>query len=350
MTPRARLLTLAVSAVVLLGGCGLPTLSSLPAPNTVSGPTYRLTADFDDALNLPIGAKVKLNGAIIGQVVTIRTSDFVAHISLRIRKDEKLPVGTNAQIRFTTPLGELYIAVYPPKIPVRTYLRDGARISTAHTTAAPTIEDAFAALSALINGGGLDQVGVLVTELNKALHDNTSPVRDLIEHLDALVRNFNAHKDDFDHALSGLNELAAKLSAGDDVIDQALTVFPPAIRILSAETGQLNSLLDHVDELSQVTRNALHRGTGALLNDLRYSRPVLASLAGVRNQLAPTMEGLISFGKVLTSNAPGDFLNAAATVTLDFTSPAILPPSARTSPSASSAHDVIATLLGGGMR
>jgi phospholipid/cholesterol/gamma-HCH transport system substrate-binding protein len=346
MTRRHVMLLAGLGLVVGLSGCSVPSLRSLPAPQAVSGPTYSLTADFDDALNLPIGAKVKLNGAVIGQVTKIRTSDFQAHITMGIVKDQPLSVGTEAQIRFTTPLGELYIAMYSPAKAARV-LRDGAHLSAAETTAAPTIEDAFAALSTLINGGGLDEIGILVTELNKSLHGNERPVRDLIHRLDSLVTDFNVHRTDFDKALAGLNALATELAAGDNVINQALTTFTPAIRILNAETGQLNSLLDHVSALSEVTQHALHRGTSALLDDLDYARPVLASLAGVRNKLAPTMRGLVAFGKVLTGNAPGDYLNAAATVTLDFTGSAVLPAGTASTAASTDSLDAIRILLGG---
>jgi phospholipid/cholesterol/gamma-HCH transport system substrate-binding protein len=344
---RGTLLAGLALVLVLVGGCSVPSLRSLPAPQAVSGPTYRLTADFEDALNLPIGAKVKVNGAVIGQVTQIRTSDFRAHITLRIAKDQRLPVGTKAQIRFTTPLGELYVAMYPPAKGSR-FLEDGAHLSAAETTAAPTIEDAFAALSTLINGGGLDQIGILVTELNKSLHGNERPVRDLLHRLDALVTDFNVHRSDFDKALAGLNALATELAAGDNVIDQALTTFTPALRLLNSETGQLNALLDHVSALGRVTERALHRGTSALLDDLDHARPVLASLAGVRNRLAPTMRGLVAFGKVLTGNAPGDYLNAVATVTLDFTGSAVLPSTTGSTNAATDSQDAIKVLLGGG--
>jgi phospholipid/cholesterol/gamma-HCH transport system substrate-binding protein len=323
-----------ISTGVLLGlvltgvsSCSLPTLSSLPAPQAVSGPTYTVTADFADALNLPIGAKVKLDGAVVGQVDSITTSDYVAHISMRIMRDQKLSTGTTAQVRFTTPLGEMYVALYPPSGESTGSLANGAHLDQAQTSSAPTIEDAFAALSTLINGGGLTQIGSIVSELSTALNGNSGAIRDLVTRLTALVTDLNDHTSDFDKALAGLKTLTAKLNSKDDVIDQALTVYPEAIRVLSSETGQIDTLVEHVSALATVAKSALDRGTGALLSDVGSARTVLDSLADVRNHLVPVMNGLVAFGNVLTNSAPGDYLNADATVTLNFNSPAILPAS-----------------------
>jgi len=353
---RARMLAAALAMTLALGGCGLPTLRSLPAPNNVSGPTYTISAGFEDALNLPIGAKVKVNGAIIGEVTKIETKNFMALVTMRIRKDQPLPLETHAQIRFTTPLGELYVAMYPPAGHSDGNIAAGGRMSATQTTAAPTIEDAFAALSALINGGGLEQIGTIVTELNKTLSNNATPVRDLLKRLDSLIRNFNQHKNDFNRALDGMNRLTATFAGGNNVIDQALTTFPPAIHVLTAETDKLDSLLTHVTALGNVVTSALHRGTAAVLEDIDSARPVLTSLAGVRNELGPVLQGLVDFGKVLKTSAPGDYLTAYATVTLDFTGDAVLPPtqsgssSSSSTPHAVGAREVVATVLGGGTR
>ena len=72
--------------------------------------------------------------------------------------EKKFPLGRRArfQIRFTTPLGEDFISVTGAD-------QGGSRWPTARpcrngqTDAAPGIEDTFAALSTLLNGGGLSQ-------------------------------------------------------------------------------------------------------------------------------------------------------------------------------------------------
>lgn len=338
----------AVLAAALLGcACTPPSLSSLPAPKAVHGKTYSLSADFADVLNLPIGAKVKQQGVVIGQVDSITTSNFVAHVRMQIAASVHLATGSTAQVRFTTPLGENYIAITAPVTSNGTTIAAGGHLSESSTSAAPTIEDAFAALSLLINGGGLDKVGVIITELNKTIGGRTSTIRYVIAQMDDLVRNLNAHKADIDAALTGLQQLSGRLATGNAVIDQALQQFPPALSVLAAETSKLDALLVKVGTLGDVTASVLNRGTTALLDDLDQLRPALDSLTAARGTLVPTMQTLTHFGDLVVGSSPGNYLNAAATLTLVFNDTPLLPSATAASTSQS---DAIRRLLGGGAR
>jgi phospholipid/cholesterol/gamma-HCH transport system substrate-binding protein len=343
-----RAATIAVLVAVLgLCGCSLPSLSSLPAPKPINGPTYELSADFDDVLNLPIGAKVKQQGVVIGEVYAITTSNFVAHVRMHIAQAVKLPEGSTAQVRFTTPLGENYIAVQAPAEPDGNYLAAGTRLPRSATSSAPTIEDAFAALSLLINGGGLDKVGTIVAELNRSIRGREPTIRYVIEQMDTLVGNLNAHKSDIDAALTGLNALSSRLAAGDDLITQALAQFPPALKVLADQTTKLNDLLTHVARLGNVAADVLDRGTSVLLADLDLLRPALDSLSAARGTLVPTMQTLTKFGNLVVASSPGNYLNAAATLTLVFSDTALLPGTVAPS---TSAQDAISRLIGGPQR
>jgi phospholipid/cholesterol/gamma-HCH transport system substrate-binding protein len=223
----------------------------------------------------------------------------------------------------------------------------GGRIDRAATSAAPTIEDAFAALSLLINGGGLDKVGVIVTELNRTVHGRAGTIRYVITQMDDLVRNLNAHKADIDAALTGLHDLSARLAQGNSVIRDALAQFPPALAVLAEQTTKLDSLLTKVGKLGDVTQQVLDRGTAALLADLDALRPALDSLTAARGTLIPTMQTLTKFGDLVVGSSPGNYLNAAATLTLVFNDTPLLPSAGTAS---TSQADAIARLIGGGSR
>jgi phospholipid/cholesterol/gamma-HCH transport system substrate-binding protein len=319
----------------------------LPAPHAVHGKTYPLTADFADVLNLPVGAKVKQQGVVIGQVDSITTSNFVAHVRMHIAASVHLAGGSTAQVRFTTPLGENYIAISSPTQSDGTTIGSGGHLALTATSAAPTIEDAFAALSLLINGGGLDKIGVIVTELNRTIHGREGTIRYVVTQMDDLVRNLNAHKSDIDAALTGLEALSSRLAAGDSVIGQALAQFPPALAVLAAETGKLDTLLTKVGRLGDVTASVLNRGTSALLADLDQLQPALASLTAARGTLVPTMQTLTKFGDLVVGSSPGNYLNAAATLTLVFNDSALLPSATAAS---TGQRDAIARLIGGAGR
>jgi phospholipid/cholesterol/gamma-HCH transport system substrate-binding protein len=342
---RATLLTfVAVAAAVT--ACSPPSLNVLPAPAPVSGATYRLDAVFKDALNLTVGAKVKQNGVVVGDVTSIGTHDYMAQVHMRISRSISLPVGTTAQIRFTSPLGEDYVALTAPQHPGAGVLAAGATLAIADTSSAPSIEDTFSALSLLLNGGGLNQLGTIVAEVNTALHGRTGAVRDTINRLAQLVGSLDAHKNDIDRVLTALGKLSGELQVQRATIADALTTFPPAIQILAAQVAKLDALVAKIGQLGEHTKGVLDRGQSALLNDLDELRPSLDALVKVQGSFPSTMQSLIRFGQLIDRAAPGDYLNAVATINVLFGSD----PAPLTTVPPTSANGSMQSLLSAGLR
>uniref|UniRef100_UPI001C2412B5 MlaD family protein n=1 Tax=Nocardia noduli TaxID=2815722 RepID=UPI001C2412B5 len=102
----------AIAAVALtlpVTGCSA-SLDRLPLPSPgLNSSAYTLTATFSNALNLPAKAKVKLNGADVGQVESMTARDYTAVVTMRIRDGIRLPVGTTAELRSATPLGDVFV-------------------------------------------------------------------------------------------------------------------------------------------------------------------------------------------------------------------------------------------------
>ena len=347
-TRRMRFAALVLTASASLSACSLPTLSSLPAPKPVSGPTYRIQAVFKDALNLTVGAKVKQNGVVVGDVTSISTHDYTALVKMRVAKKVVLPAGTTAQVRFTSPLGEDYVALTMPAKSSGQPLGDGAQLALTATSSAPSIEDTFAALSLLLNGGGLDQLSTIVHEVTTALHGRTGAARDTIEELDKVMRSLDTHKDDIDRLLQSLSALSRELSAQQGTISSALEQFPPAIQVLAQQVGKLDNLVVKVGQLGDKTKSVLDRGTDALLQDLDSLRPSLDALAGAQGRFPSIMQSLIRFGQLIDNAVPGDYLNAVATINVLFnTDPA---PLTSVPPSSSANADAVTALTSAGLR
>lgn len=345
---RMRLLLCAGTAA-LLTGCSA-TLELLPAPRGVSGPTYHVTADFADVLNLTEGAEVKLHGVVIGDVTAISTADFRAEVGMDVAEKFPLPKGTTFQIRFATPLGEDFVAVNPPAKPGKAMLADGAHVAASHTEDAPTIEDTFAALSVLLNGGGLDKLQVIARELVAALHGRTGAAHDLITRLDTVVANLDAHRDDIDQALDALGSLATSLNRSSGVVRQALATFPATLRLVAGDTAGIADVLHRVGDLGNTVRGLLARSQDALLADLDELRPTLDALAGSRSQLVPMFGSLVRFGNLLDRATPGDYLNLAVTAQLLFDAAPQRPSTVNTATPSTDSADAVRRLLSGAGR
>jgi phospholipid/cholesterol/gamma-HCH transport system substrate-binding protein len=356
MTARARLgtrLRLAVAALAagaaLLSGCSIG-LESLPAPPGTTGPTYRVTAVFRDVQNLTLGAKVKLGGVVVGVVTSIKTADYHALVGMRVEKRFPLGVGTRLQIRFTTPLGEDFISIISRGSLARGRLRDRAVIPDANTRTAPGIEDTFAALSTLLNGGGLDKLQIIARELDAAFKGRSGDARDALIKLHAVVANLDAHKDDIDRTLDGLGRLAQIIDRSTGEVREALDLFPDTLRELSTQTHRERELLSRLSDLGGTIDGLLRRSQDAMLADFDNLRPTLDALRARQNELLPTFHALITLGRSVRRAAPGDYLNISATIQFLLDAQPAHPPTGGVVRPGTEPHDAVHRLLTGGRR
>jgi phospholipid/cholesterol/gamma-HCH transport system substrate-binding protein len=359
MTARRRLVaTLAAAGVAtgLLAGCGLK-LEQLPSPKGVSGATYHVTAQFGDVSNLVEGAKVKLQGVVVGDVTSIKTRQFLADVTMEISKKFVLARTSTFQVRFNTPLGENFIAVTSPAVTGNDVLADGTTVPVAQTGEAPGIEDTFAAVSLLLNGGGLDKLHIIANELDAALKGRAGQVRDSLVQLHTVISNFVANNADFDKALDGLAAMSSSLARGDSLVAKALAQFPTTFATLATDTGQIRQLLDKVATLGDTVQGLLNRSESSLVADVQSLRPTLDSLTATQSNLIPSFDALIRFGQLFDRATPGDYVNINATIQFLLDSGAQRPPAGGTihpgseptvTAASTSSADAVASLVGGG--
>jgi len=358
MSRRSRLVALvaAASMAPAVAGCGALKLEQLPSPKGVSGPTYHVKAQFADVTNLVVGAKVKLEGVVVGEVTSIGTRDYHANVDMNILKKFPLAAVATFQVRFSTPLGENFISVSSPDKPGQKLLADGDEVGLSQTSDAPGIEDTFAALSVLLNGGGLSKLHIIATELDAALKGRTGAIRDTLTQLHRIIANFNANKADFDKALVSLAKMSKALSSGTSLVDEALTVFPGAIKALAEDTAKVRALLTRVAQLGDTIQGMLNRSQDDMLTFFDQLRPTLDSLRASQGDLIPTFDSLIRFGKLFDQATPGDYLNVDLTVQflLEATPQRPVPGGSKgagtgsTTPATSTSAQSVAALLSGG--
>ena len=113
MIRRHAAIAASIAVAIAATGCG-PGLQNFSVGRSVSGPSYKLIAVFDDASGLPVGGRVELHDVTIGKVQSLTTSGFKAYVHMVIEKSVQLPVGTRATLALTTPLGEEYVDLLAP--------------------------------------------------------------------------------------------------------------------------------------------------------------------------------------------------------------------------------------------
>ena len=304
-----------LAAAVGLTACG-PTFTSLPLPGSgVSGNTITVKADFADALNLAQGAAVRINGVTSGRVQSVTASNFTAHVTMLVQTAANLRADAHARLRYTTPLGELYVEVTNPSS--GQLMADDGTLNLQQTETAPTVEDALASASLLINGGGLNQLQTIISEANKALGGHEQNIRSLISQASNSMSQIYAAGGDIDRTLNALNSVSQSLAQRRQIIHSALRDIGPAAQALRANTSNLTALLASLDRFAGTANKVVGANKTQLLKIVRQSEPVLQEIVSVRGQLAPSLNAIISLAKSLDTAIPGDYLNLFVLLHLD---------------------------------
>lgn len=247
ITGRARAVLAMAAAALITSGCATNGLASLPlpAPGLGSG-GYALTAVFANALNLPMNAKVKLAGADVGQVESMRAHNYTAVTTLRIRDGVLLPRGSTAELRTATPLGDVFVALKPPAddpadMPV---LHDGDTIGLDSTAAAATVESVLSSAAVLVNGGAVRNFTNIINGFGKATGDQGQAFGELIRKSNQLVGTLDSRSDQISGALAQLSRLSDQLDAKDATIAELMTAARPATATLADNSTELANLAE----------------------------------------------------------------------------------------------------------
>lgn len=310
------------AAVVAALGAGLAgcstTAADLPLPGTsMPGDTYRISATFDDALNLAQGASVKVDGVVVGRVVEIGVEDLKAVVSMDIATDTTIGTTADFRLRTTTALGELFVDVVENPAEAAptagadatSVLEDGARVDPDRSSAAPTVEDTLSAASLFINGGGLSQIQTIVDETNLAIGGREDTVRDVLHRITSTASAVTDMSADIDAALAAVADASGVLAARQDTIDRALTEIAPAAQVLDQNTASLVDLLTSIDALGAVVVPTIEQTRDDIAAIAAQAGPIFAEVASVEPRLDSGVENILAFVAGLQSGVPGSYLN-----------------------------------------
>lgn len=309
MIRRSKRLLVATAGAVAVGlvtGCG-PTMADLPLPgNGVTGETIELKVRFDEALNLAQGAQVKVNGVYSGKVRSVTTEDFKALATLQVRTSANVRADASARLRYTTPLGELFVDVANPTD--GRVLKNGESLDPELSTTAPTVEDALSSASLLVNGGGLNQLQTVTDQLNAAIGGREDTVRELLTRANTFLKEANATTGDIDRALRALADLSKIANENRTTIRDALRDLRPAAAVLRENTPEFTQLLEKVTEFSATANEVVGKTRADILQMAREVSPVLQEFLDSRAVLGPSLRSLVSVSKALNQVVPGDYV------------------------------------------
>jgi phospholipid/cholesterol/gamma-HCH transport system substrate-binding protein len=311
-----------IAAVAIMSGCQWHGLNSLPMPGTQGhGPgSYVIQAQMPDVSNLQPNSRVRVADVTVGTVTKIERQGWHALLTMRLNSDVDLPANVTAKIGQTSLLGSLHIELAPAAdAPPQGKLQDGSLIPLSAAGAYPTTEQTLAALSMVLNGGGLGQVQDITQAFSTAFGGREQDVRSMIGQLDTFTGHLNEQVGDIIAATDSLNQLVGKFAAQQPVLDRALKTIPDALAVLNGERDNLVEAADQLGKFSALTVDTVDKTKENLVKELKEVGPVLESLANAGPSLTRAL-GLIPTFPFPNDNLEkwqrGDYANLTAVVDL----------------------------------
>lgn len=305
-----------------LTGCEWQGANSLPLPGTEGqGPgAYTVQAQLPDVDNIERNSRVRVGDVTVGTVTNIERRGWNALLTMTINGDVVLPANATANIGQTSLLGSKHIELAPPRnVPAEGRLRDGAVLPDTSGSQYPTTEQTLAAVSLILNGGGIGQIQDITQALSTAFAGRENELRTLIQQLDTFVGMLNGQTEDIITASESLNNLVGQIAEQKPVVDKALRAIPDALEVLKDQRYNLTDALDAIGEFSALAADSVIQTKENLVAELRQLGPVLEAAANAGPALTRSFSYFATYpwpNETLENWVRGDYANLTAVIDL----------------------------------
>ncbi|ORV08620.1 virulence factor Mce family protein [Mycobacterium celatum] len=309
-------------AVMVLTSCGnWRGISNVPLPGGPgSGPgAYTVYVQIPNTLALNGNSRVLVADVFVGTVRAINLKNWVATLTIDLDKAVRLPKNATAKIGQTSLLGSQHVELAAPPNPSPQLLKDGDTMALKNASAYPSIEQTLASLAMVLRGGGIPNLEVIQNEVYNMLHGRAQQFREFLHKLDTFVAKLNQQRGDVTHAIDSTNRLLGYVGGRSDVIDRALTEFPPLAKHFADQRDLFINAVDAVGRLSDVADQTLSASRGDLHQDLQLLQRPLKQLGLASPYLVDAL-GLLLSPPFTIDSVPkivrGDYINVSGSFDL----------------------------------
>ncbi|MGE2722846.1 MCE family protein [Mycolicibacterium celeriflavum] len=319
-----RLTIVGACVTLTLTGCSFQGLNSLPLPGAVGrGPdavTYQV--EVANVATLESNSPVLIDDVVVGSVGKMTVEDWHANVQISVKPDVAVPANAVATVGQTSLLGSMHLALNPPlgEEP-QGRLQPGATIPLSDSSTYPSTERTLSALSTVVNGGGLGQIGDIISNFNVALNGREPQIRELLTRLDNFVGILDRQRDNIIASIQQLNRVAGTFASQRDVIDRALKEIPPALDVLIRERPRLTTALQKLGQFSDTADQLVDDAGDDLVKDIENLGPVFGALAdiGPDLNLALLWATAFPYGPTFADRITrGDYINLFASFDLTY--------------------------------
>jgi virulence factor Mce-like protein len=315
---------LATCAALTLTGCSFQGVNSLPLPGAVGRGSDAVTyhVEVANVATLESNSPVLISDVVVGSVGKMTVEGWHADVEISVEPDVAVPANAVATVGQTSLLGSMHLALNPPlgeKPSGR--LQPGATVALDNSSTYPSTERTLSSLAAVVNGGGLGQIGDIIHNFSTAVSGREPEIRQLLTRLDNFIGVLDQQRDNIVAVIDQLNRVTSRFAAQTDTIDRALKDIPPAVDVLIKERPRLTTALKKLGQFSETATTLVNNAGDDLITDLKNLGPTLDALADVGPDLnlALLYSTAFPYGPTFADRiTKGDYINLYATFDLTY--------------------------------
>ena len=298
--------------IAALSGCG------------TSGGTIRVDAIFKQLGDLPRFAMVQSSDVTIGSVRGIKLDGFNARVTLRIKKDARIPRNALALIRSTSLLGEEFVELRAPSSePAEAEtLQDGDVIPVSRTARIPGLDDALISLGRLMQGGTTADLATMLHSSAEIVQGKGRELGQIFTELRQIMPVLSGHAPDLASAIDNLNHSLTLEAANTDVLSRAIASGADATGLLAGQQADLNRLVSSLDKASSVLARYTKATAATTDRSIKDVTGVLDKVMTTTGDLDKALSSLAQFTDLWPRAFPGDYLQLDVILSLTNTVPA----------------------------
>ncbi|NNH70912.1 MCE family protein [Nocardia uniformis] len=267
----------AIGSALLVTGCGVEAID-LPIPGVaVSGPTYTISVQFANVLNLTGKAEVQLNGIRVGVLKSTSVANFVATAVLELSNDVQVPNDTKVELRQATLLGDIYIALTPPPGSTAPPLPPGAVVPVSQTMPAQNLEELIRGFASVLNGGTSASLTSGIARINAAMPPQDE-LRDLLLYGRDGISQLAGSTGELDQILTSAAALTQMVADNQELLDALMRDVPARASTLAGAFDQFGRFAGDVPTIGDAIVKYLGGQTGA---DITSILAIVTPLVGV---------------------------------------------------------------------
>jgi phospholipid/cholesterol/gamma-HCH transport system substrate-binding protein len=246
---------------------------------------YPLTATFDDVTGLLPGDQVKVAGAPVGRVSSIKVKNGKAEVRMAVDTGVRLPADSTAAVRWRNLIGQRMIYLEPG----RSKKMLGAGATVPHTRSVVDLGEIVNSLGPLIRSLDPAQINQVLNAFATMLNGNQGNIELIVRNLDGLLRTFAVRRHVLAQMTKDYTTVSDAIARRDKQIAQSVdnlarltdvfarnrTLLDDAVVQISGVTSNLNQVLDgNQAQLGRIIRNLARFTETARLNIDQLERMV----------------------------------------------------------------------------